>query len=294
MKAGEKTIRVNGRAWNVFEAGTGPTVVFLHNGGGTLWNWAPQLQYFSSQYRVVAPDLPGFGRSHRPAGPLTLDDYVTALSDLLEILDCPKPILVGNCIGSSIALEYALREPAKVSALALLNVCGGPPMLSARLRFWATRCPGTALGRAIYQWMIHQAAHPLLRRLSASLIYARGEPALSSELQEFIYRQSRDAGLRASLYGLMRGLESFSVFSFPREKPDNFPPVLLGWGVQNRTLDVKWAGVIAAWLLPDHFELIEDAGHMANYEQPERINEMLDTFFPVAAGSANSPVKGGE
>jgi len=104
-------IAINGRTWNVFDKGSGMPIVFLHNGGGTLWNWAYQFEHFSSKHRIIAPDLPGFGRSYRPSEPLTLNTYVQGLSELLKILDCSKPILVGNCIGSSIALEFALRQP---------------------------------------------------------------------------------------------------------------------------------------------------------------------------------------
>lgn len=279
MREGELEIVIRGQPWNVFEAGTGTPVVFLHNGGGTLWNWAHQLKHFSPGYRVIAPDLPGFGRSHRPSGPLTLDGYVEGLSDLLELLDCQKPILAGNCIGSSIALEFALQQPGKVAALALFNVCGGPPMLPPLLRFWVTRRPVTAPGRALHQWITNQAAHPLTRRLNDRLIYARGEPGLPPALGEFVRHQRRDANLRASLYGLMMGLESFSVFSHPRERPANFPPVMLGWGLENRTLEMKWAGLIADWLVPDHLRLIENAGHMPMYEQPDLINVLLEDFF---------------
>jgi len=294
VHASEQKIKIRSQRWNIFDAGTGTPLVFLHNGGGTLWNWAHQLRHFSPGYRVIAPDLPGFGRSCRPLEPLTLERYVRDLGDLLEILDCDQPILVGNCIGSSIALEYALRQPQKVRALALFNVCGGPPMLASKLRFWVNLRPPTAFGRGVHRWFINQAAHPLLRRLSASLLDAGGEPALPAELQEFIRQQSLDHGLRASLYGLVKGLESFSVFSHSREKPENFPPVLLGWGVQNRTLQVKWAGVIAEWLVPDDFQLIENAGHMLIYEQPGQVNEMLDRFFQSLPCSANAPEENSE
>jgi len=275
----EHEIIIRGQPWNVFEAGSGTPIVFLHNGGGTLWNWAHQLQYLSSKYHVIAPDLPGFGRSHRPSKPLTLDTYTQDLSELLEILDCPKPILVGNCIGSSIALEFALRQPEKVAALALFNVCGGLPMLSTSLQFWASMRPLSTLGKALHQSIVNAASHPSLLHLSAPLLYADGEPELHLQLKQFAQQQRLDPKLRASLYWLVMGLNSFSIFSQPRQKPAHFPPVLLGWGIQNRTLDVKWAKVIADWLLPDRVWLIENAGHMPMYEQPERVNEMLEVFL---------------
>ncbi len=277
---------INGQPWNVFEAGTGTPIIFLHNGGGTLWNWAHQLKYFSSKYRVIAPDLPGFGRSHRPFKPLTLDNYASDLEELLKILDCPKPILVGNCIGSSIALEFALRHPEKVQALALFNVCGGTPMLSPHLQYWASLHPRTALGKTLHQYMLDAASHPLLQNLNTSLIYANGEPELPPALIQFSQQQKLNSELRASLYWLVMGLDSFGVFSRPRQKPVRFPPVLLGWGAQNRTLEVKWAKIIAEWLAPDPFLLIENAGHMPMYEQPKLVNEALEVFFQ-AHGNKN-------
>ncbi len=270
---------VNGLSWNVLEMGSGTPIVFLHNGGGTLWNWAHQLQYFSSNYRVIAPDLPGFGRSHRTSEPLILDAYVRGLSELIEILDCPKPILVGNCIGASIALEFALRQPEKVTALALFNVCGGMPMLSPYLKFWASLRPYTALGRSLHQHMLNFASHPNLQYLNRSLIYSGSEPNLHPMLKQFVEQQRLDPMLRASLYWLVMGLDSFSVFSQPRQKPAYFPPTLLGWGAQNRTLPVSWAKVVAEWLAPDQFWLVENAGHMPMYEQPELVNKVLEFFF---------------
>jgi pimeloyl-ACP methyl ester carboxylesterase len=272
-------VMIDSQPWNIFEAGSGAPIVFLHNGGGTLWNWAHQLERFSPNYRVIAPDLPGFGRSYRPSAPLTLDAYVQGLSDLLEALDCPKPILVGNCIGSSIALEFALRQPEKVEALALFNVCGGLPMLNPRLRFWADLRPATALGKAFHQHIINAASYPSLQRLSVDLLYANGEPELHPLIKQFVQQQRLDPKLRASLYWLVMGLDSFSIFSQPRQKPDCFPRVLLGWGAQNRTLAPNWAKVIANWLIPDRFWLIENAGHMPMYEQPDLVNEALEIFF---------------
>ena len=279
LAAYQTQLVVHGEAWNVFDKGSGQPIVFLHNGGGTLWNWAHQLEYFSTQYRVIAPDLPGFGRSHRAGEPLRLDTYVQGVSELIKILGCPKPIFVGNCIGSSIALQIALQQPEQVTALALFNVCGGVPMLNPSLQFWANVRPNTVVGKAIHQSLLHATSHPDLQYLNSRLIYANNEPTLHPMLSQFIEQQRLDPKLRASLYWLAMGLDSFDMFSQPQQKPASFPPVLLGWGAQNRTLGISWAKVIADWLTPDPFWLIEEAGHMPMYEQPELVNERLESFF---------------
>ena len=284
MKANEYPLQILGQAWNCFESGSGTPIIFLHNGGGTFQNWAHQLEYFSSTHRVIALDLPGFGRSHRPNEPLTLENYVSGLSELLNKLNSPNPILVGNCIGSAIALEFALRNPEKVKALALFNICGGIPMLNPRLQFWAGLRPRTKIGKAIHKFMIDSARHPNFQSLNSTLIYANGEPTLHPMLDTFVEQQRHDPRLRASLYWLVMGLDSFNVFSQPRQRPVNFPPTLLGWGKENNTLAPKWADMIAEWLKPNEFLLLEGAGHMPMYEQPEVVNEKLDMFIHSLPG----------
>jgi pimeloyl-ACP methyl ester carboxylesterase len=208
---------------------------------------------------------------------------VQGLSELLETLNCSQAILVGNCIGASIALEFALRQPEKVKALALFNVCGGIPMLNPGLQFWAALRPQTALGKALHQSLINAAGHPGLQHLSTNLIYAKSEPALHPMLNHFVQQQLLDSRLRASLYWLVMGLDSFNIFSRPRHRPASFSPVLLGWGAQNRTLAVSWSKVLREWLTPEHFWSIEDAGHMPMYEQPEQVNKVLEVFFQTHA-----------
>jgi pimeloyl-ACP methyl ester carboxylesterase len=279
MHTGQSQYALQDGFWNVFEQGSGPPIVFLHNGGGTLWNWAHQLEHFSSTHRVIAPDLPGFGRSHRPSVPLMLDDYVQALSELLKALDCRKPILVGNCIGSSIALEFGLRHPQKISALALFNICGGLPMIHPQLQFWSSLRPSTTWGRKVHRAILDSAGHPKLQPFGVSFLYANDQPQLHPMLLQFTQQQNMVPSLRASLYWLVMGLDSFSIFSERRERPAFFPPVLLGWGAQNQTLSPSWASFIADWLTPQHFHLIENAGHMPMYERPDHVNKLLEDFF---------------
>jgi pimeloyl-ACP methyl ester carboxylesterase len=271
--------KMNSQPWHVYEAGSGTPIVFLHNGGGTFLNWAYQLDHFSSGYHVIAPDLPGFGLSPRPDKPLTLDLYVQGLADLLKGLKISKPILVGNCIGSSIALEFALRQPENVAALALFNICGGTPMLTRQLKFWAAWHPSSSLGKRLHRGIVESANHPMLSRLGSSLLYAGREPELHPRLQEFVVRQRADRNLRASLYWLVMGLDSFGVFTQPRTRPAPFPPVLLAWGKQNQVLDASWASKIAEWLAPDHVWMMENTGHMPMYEHPDQVNARLGEFF---------------
>ncbi len=257
----------------MLDVGSGKPMIFLHNGGGSLWNWAYQIQYFSSKYRVIAPDLPGSGLSYRSTEPLTLEVYLNGVLELLETLNCSKPIVIGNCIGASIGLELALRHPEKVAALLLFNVCGGMPMLNPWLRFVAALRPRTVMGQMLHRRVIDITGNPSLQHLCRRWVYAGEEPPWHPMQSQWIQQQQMDARRWPSIYWLVMGLNSFDVFSGSRQKPSSLPPVLLGWGKQNRTLHMNWAEVVAEWLKPDDLWIIERAGHLPMFEQPQRESE---------------------
>jgi pimeloyl-ACP methyl ester carboxylesterase len=112
-----------------------PTVVLLHGAGFDHTAWALQSRWFAHHgYGVLAPDLPGHGRT--PGAPLpTIADMADWTAALLDAAGAAKARLVGHSMGSLIALETAARHPEKVSALGLIGVAAtmtvGPDLLKA-------------------------------------------------------------------------------------------------------------------------------------------------------------------
>jgi 3-oxoadipate enol-lactonase len=102
-------------------AGTGPTVVFVHQGIADSRVWDPQWASFDG-YRRVRLDLRGYGRS--PVGTLPLS-HARDVAELLDELGVHGAALVGGSVGGRVALEVALARPELVAALVL--VCSGLP-----------------------------------------------------------------------------------------------------------------------------------------------------------------------
>jgi pimeloyl-ACP methyl ester carboxylesterase len=112
-----------------------PTIVLLHGAGFDHTTWALQSRWFAHHgYGVLAPDLPGHGRS--AGAPLTtIADMADWTAALLDAAGAAKAQLMGHSMGSLIALETAARHPAKVSALTLIGTAAtmtvGPDLLKA-------------------------------------------------------------------------------------------------------------------------------------------------------------------
>src|SRR5256886_9436359 len=98
-----------------------PTIVLLHGAGFDHTTWALHSRWFAHHgYGVLAPDLPGHGRSSGASLP-TIADMADWTAALLDAAGAAKARLVGHSMGSLIALETAARHPAKVSALSLIG-----------------------------------------------------------------------------------------------------------------------------------------------------------------------------
>src|ERR1700729_2401730 len=124
-------LSVNGREFDAAQ----PTIVLLHGAGFDHTTWSLHSRWFAHHgYGVLAPDLPGHGRS--PGAPLpTIADMADWTVALLDAAGVAKAQLVGHSMGSLIALETAARHPAKVSALTLIGTAAtmtvGPDLLKA-------------------------------------------------------------------------------------------------------------------------------------------------------------------
>ncbi|MGV9822519.1 alpha/beta fold hydrolase [Nocardia xishanensis] len=124
----ERTVRVGGRDIFFAEFGAGPAVVLLHGGGpgaSGLSNYSRNIEALARRFRVIVPDMPGYGRSSKrvdhsdPFG-----DLASALGGLLDALDLPSAHLVGNSYGGAAALRLAMDRPEKVGRLILMGPGG--------------------------------------------------------------------------------------------------------------------------------------------------------------------------
>ena len=101
--------------------GVEQTIVFLHGFAGCAETWEHQINYFSHEYRVIAPDLRGHGQSDAPFTRYTMGELVADLYRISQYLELPEKFaLVGHSFGGSIAVEYASAHPEQISHLVLI------------------------------------------------------------------------------------------------------------------------------------------------------------------------------
>jgi pimeloyl-ACP methyl ester carboxylesterase len=104
--------------------GSGPPLVLVHGLAVSSRYFAPFIRELARTRTVLAPDLPGYGRSATPARPLDIPELADALDEWLELTGVAPAPLVANSLGCQVAVDLAVRRPERVTRLVLL----GPTM----------------------------------------------------------------------------------------------------------------------------------------------------------------------
>src|SRR5205814_4842784 len=223
MKARELTVdRIR---LHVVEAGEGPALVLLHGLSATHANWEHTIRAFADRWRVVAPDLPGHGRSAKPDGPYTIDFYAGVIRSLGRALGIDEAVVIGNSLGGQIAIELGLAYPAWTRALVLAAPAG---------RFGA--------GVQAMRWAIGAAARPAVLRVALPWAFARSvhDPSLPAceerrrILVERLVAEDYPGFARAVTRSLVG---SIAAGRQPLAQPTQ--PTLLVWGRNDRLVSLS-------------------------------------------------------
>ena len=123
-----QTIMANGLKTNYLDEGSGPPVILLHGSGPGVTgyaNWRLTIPALSSDYRVLAPDMAGFGYTERKPGvTYNLDFWVAHLLGFMDALKIERARLIGNSFGGALTLAFASRYPERVERFVLMGSAG--------------------------------------------------------------------------------------------------------------------------------------------------------------------------
>lgn len=123
-----KTVTAAGIATNYHDVGTGDPVLLIHGSGpgvSAFANWRLTMPSLTQHYRVLAPDMVGFGFTDRPANyRYTMDNWVEHIVGFMDALKIDRARVVGNSFGGALALALAIRNPDRVQRLVLMGSVG--------------------------------------------------------------------------------------------------------------------------------------------------------------------------
>jgi 3-oxoadipate enol-lactonase len=233
-----------------------PVLLLSNSLGADLTMWDPQVPGLTERFRVVRYDTRGHGRSPVPDGDSTLDDLADDVVALLDRLDVPAAHVVGLSIGGMAALRLAVREPARVTTLAVLCSSahtGNEQSWRDRARTVRAEGTGAIADAVISRWLTpgFAAAHPdLVARLRT--VFA-GHP---------------DEGY-ASCCAAIAGMDLRGDLSRVTA------PTLVVSGAEDPALPPEHQQVIAAGVPGARLLTLSPAAHLANLEQAAQVTDAL-------------------
>ncbi|PPK92196.1 pimeloyl-ACP methyl ester carboxylesterase [Kineococcus xinjiangensis] len=254
-------------------------VLMLHGIGCSLEDFDDQHALLRQRYRCLSVDLAGFGRSDRPAEPMSLVALARSALDVLDALGLTAPVhVVGNSLGGAVAMQLAAQAPERVRDLVLLDPAGFGRTVTWALRVLAVR----PLGRRL-----------LVPSLEATRRAQRGifaDPALVTEER---VRRAHELSLRphgtevmvetADALGTFWGVRPGWRRRLVRALARTDLPVLVVWGERDRILPATHVRAVRRSLPRAQVHVLAGTGHMPQVERPERVAELAQRFWEGCA-----------
>jgi len=272
----ESLLDVAGKKIFVAETGDGPPVLLLHGGGpgaSGISNYRRNIAELAKEYRVVVPDLPGYGRSTKGVDGADPFGYLAGtIRALLDRLGLEKAHLVGNSYGGACALRLALDSPDRVDRMVLMGPGGigttralPTPGLNSLLNYYSGDGPSRLkLEKFIRTYLVFNAAG-----VPDSLIDARYAASIDPEV------------VAAPPLRRPKSLRALWKTDFTRDRRlARLPvPTLVLWGAADK-VNRPSGGRMLAERMPncDLYE-VANTGHWVQFERAELFNRLCADFL---------------
>jgi 3-oxoadipate enol-lactonase len=248
------------------DQGPGPVVILLHGYPLSKAMWEEQLSGIGSIYRVIAPDLRGFGESPVPEGVYTMDAMADDVVELLETLEIMGPVVVGGLsMGGYVALSLAARYPTRVKALMLMDTRAGADTPEAAQGREATAKAVLAANSAA------TVAESMLPRIFCKMTLEQHPERV--EPMKAVMEQTAPQGIAGALRGMASRPDRRG------DLPKIAVPTLVLVGEEDTLTPPAEAKAMADAIPNARLEVIPKAAHMAPYENPSAVNSAILGFL---------------
>lgn len=251
-----------------------PPILLLHGGGldSAGLSWKHAIPALADDFRVIAPDLPGYGRSDPPDASVSMEYYVSVLGRLLDALAIDTTALVGISMGGGVALGFTLDHSDRISKLVLVDSYG-----------LGGAVPGGSVGFLFTRLGLTDLVFALLRRSRwATAISLRGVMAGKPDdelVAEAFAELRRHGGTAWEAFQRSEVTSSGLRTNYVEKLPDLAVPTLLVHGERDPVVPVSWA-VRAGSLIPDAVvRIVPNCGHMPPREKPDQFEALVQSFL---------------
>jgi len=277
------TVSTNGVRLHVVESGPedGPPVILLHGFPEFWYGWRHQIGPLADAgFRVLAPDQRGYDASEKPApvSAYALDTLANDVAGLIEATGRPRAAVVGHDWGGIVAWWVAVRRPELLERLAVLNA----PHPIAFRRYLRSSPRQLLKSWYAFYFQLPWLPEAMLRRRNwrplMEALRRTSRPGTFTEADLESYRRAwSEPGAIIAMINWYRA----AMRNPPRPPPDGriHVPTLLIWGAKDTALDRGLTRPSIEQCDRGRLEVIEEATHWVQHEEPGRVNRLLLDFL---------------
>ena len=248
------------------EGGAGDTIIMLHGFGGSKDNWLWFAKYFTPNYRVIIPDLPGFGDSSKPQdAKYNIMSQVERLNLFVKELKLTKFNIVGNSMGGNIAGNYAATYPDMVKTLALFDSGGVVSPIKSE--------------RAL---LLEKGINPLVVKEVNEYdkyleIGFNKPPKLPSIIKKYVAQQA----IKAAPFNekIFKDLSSTDNTTLKGKLNKITAPTLIVWGDSDKVSDISSVPIFEKNIKGSKSAIIKECGHLPMMEKPQETASIYQDFL---------------
>lgn len=264
-----------------------PPVLLLHGFGASIGHWQHNLEFLAADRTVYGLDLVGWGGSRKPNISYDIDLWADQVYDFWQTFVGQPLILVGNSIGSLVALVAAARHPEMAATLVMVSLpdlSAEQEMIPRSLQPLVNGIKRVILNPPLLHALFRVVSQPKIAKKWAKIAYANPD-RVTDELIDIFLTPAQEKEAPAAFVKIMQGMTS-SNFSPNIRKllPQMRIPMLLLWGCEDRMIPLGTADILLK--LNPLLELVnlEAGGHCAHDEIPDVVNQVIRNWLDSLDG----------
>jgi len=242
------------------DEGKGFPLVLVHGFLGSSTMWKPQIDFFKDHFRVITPDLPGFGKSNKAKSHNSIQSIANLLSDCLEEKKIGKFHLLGHSMGGMIVQEMAKKDGDKISKLVCYST--GP----------RGEMPGRFETVAQSRENLKKNGLEITAKKIAKTWFIKGENAKYFDV-------CIDVGKQTSIETVDNALIAFKNWNGVDTLKNIKNETLIVWGDKDKSYNLEQIQTLEKYIEKSKLVIFKDCAHNVHLEKPIQFNNTIKDFL---------------
>ncbi len=240
--------------------GRGRDMVLIHGLGASAERWQFVAPLLVGEYRLVIPDLPGFGYSDKPAADYTQEFFSDFVGGLLDELGIRRAHLVGSSLGGQVAAWFAAGNPGAVDRLVLVSSSGAMKLVTPALQSY-----------------IMAGLYPSIEAATRAFFDMSASREVDPRIAESFVRRMHMPNAKMAFMSTLLGLKNSGGMAERLRKIT--APTLVVWGSLDPVIPVKFAEAFHSAIGDCSFYRMEGSGHTPFVDSPEKFSRAVLSFL---------------